>query len=62
MEITLDVPNRYLLNVDSADKVADIDLSDLMLYFGELDCGEIEAMALFKKLHADVVLLDEWAD
>ena len=52
-------PQSEILRSYLHDKVADIDLSELMLDFGELGRGELEAIALFKKLHADLLLLDD---
>jgi uncharacterized protein len=40
-------------------KVVDIDLTNLVLDFGELGRGELEAMALFKQINADLLLLDD---
>jgi predicted nucleic acid-binding protein len=41
------------------NKVVDLDLTELLLDFGELGRGELEAMALFRKLRADLLLLDD---
>lgn len=52
-------PQSEILRSYLHDKVSDIDLSEWMFDFGELGRGELEAIALFKKLHADLLLLDD---
>lgn len=40
-------------------KVLHTDLREFIIEFGWLGRGELEAMALYKRLHADLLLLDE---
>jgi uncharacterized protein len=42
-----------------ADKVDEIDLSDYVIAAPGLGTGELQAMALYKHLHADRLLLDD---
>jgi uncharacterized protein len=41
------------------DRVAEVDLSDLVIAAAGLGLGELEAMALYKKLRADRLLVDD---
>jgi predicted nucleic acid-binding protein len=52
-------PQSEILHNYLQDKFVDTDLSEHILDFGELGRGELEAIALFKKLCADFLLLDD---
>ncbi len=54
-----DKPHGKELCVYLRDKIIDIDLSELIIDLGKLGRGELEAIALFKKLHGDFLLLDD---
>lgn len=41
------------------NKVAEVDLTAYVIAAAGLGCGELEAMALYKRLHADRLLLDD---
>jgi hypothetical protein len=41
------------------DKVIDVDLAELVIAAAGLGQGELEAMALYKRLHADRLLVDD---
>lgn len=41
------------------DKVKDVDLAELVIAAAGLGQGELEAMALYKRLHADRLLIDD---
>ncbi len=42
-----------------SDKVRTIDIADFVIAAEELGQGELEAMALYKHLHADYLLVDD---
>lgn len=54
-----DKPQAERLRGYLQNKVVDLDLAELLLDLGELGRGELEAMALFRKIHADLLLLDD---
>jgi uncharacterized protein len=41
------------------DRVVDLDLQDFVIAVAGLGQGELEAMALYKQLHADLLLVDD---
>jgi uncharacterized protein len=52
-------PRAAQLEVYLRDKVAEVSLADLVIAVAGLGQGELEAMALYKRLHADRLLVDD---
>lgn len=52
-------PAADILQVYLADKIMPINLSDMVIAAEGLGQGELEAMALYKRLHADNLLVDD---
>lgn len=52
-------PEAERLNTYLQDKVAEVDLEDFVIAVAGLGQGELEAMALYKRLHADRLLMDD---
>ena len=52
-------PQASVLETFLKDKVMDVDTTHWVLAAGSLGQGEIEAMALYKQLSADVLLIDD---
>ena len=54
-----DKPQAEILRSYLQNKVVDLGSAEPLLDLGELGRGELEAMALFRKLRADLLLLDD---
>lgn len=52
-------PEAERLGAYLNDKVANVDLSEFIIAVAGLGQGELEAMALYKRLHADRLLVDD---
>ena len=52
-------PRAGQLEIYLQDKVAEVSLTDLVIAAAGLGEGELEAMALYKRLHADRLLVDD---
>lgn len=55
----LNKPYAQKLAVFLVDKVVSLEPHDLLEISGDADLGELEAMALYKRLQADLLLLDD---
>jgi predicted nucleic acid-binding protein len=53
-------PHAKRLEDYLSNKISDIDMADFVIAAPGLGRGELEAMALYKQLHADRLLLDDW--
>jgi len=52
-------PAADILRAYLADKITTIDITDFVISVPGLGLGELEAMALYKRLHADYLLIDD---
>lgn len=52
-------PRADQLEIYLQDKVAEVSLADMVIATAGLGQGELEAMALYKRLHADRLLVDD---
>lgn len=52
-------PLAEILRQYLAGKVIEVDLANFVINIGGLGRGELEAMALYKQLHADYLLIDD---